>query len=77
MSTVTETVTAKVSNVGRKKRLIPARTLKLDGDIVGMAEMLARQEGMTTADYLSAALRPVIEREWAKLVRKKAAEGTK
>ena len=71
MSTVTE----KASNVGRKKRLIPARTLKLDGDLVGMAEMLARMEGMTTADYLSATLRPIIEREWSKLVRKKATEG--
>ncbi|HKM56592.1 MAG TPA: hypothetical protein VJY33_24520 [Isosphaeraceae bacterium] len=73
MSTVTE----KVSTVGRKKRLIPARTLKLDGDIVGMAEMLARPLGMTTADYLSAILRPIIEKEWSKELRKKAGEGSK
>jgi hypothetical protein len=66
--------TEKVGQVGRKKRPVPTRGTKLDTDLVSKAELLARNEGVSTGDYLSAILRPVIEREFAKLVRK-ASEG--
>ena len=68
--------TDKAGQVGRKKRSIPARVVKLDADLVGRGEMLARDQGIPTADYLSKLLRPIIDREWSKLVRK-ASEGGK
>jgi len=60
--------------VGRKKRPIPTRTVKLDGDLVGTAEMLAKRQGTTTAEYLSRILRPILDREWAKMVQKASEE---
>ena len=44
---------------------------------MGKAEMLARRQGGATGDYLSALLRPILEREWAKLVRKADQENEK
>jgi hypothetical protein len=44
--------------------------VKLDGDIVGTAEMLAKRFGINAATYLSRVLRPITEREWAKEVRR-------
>ena len=62
------------TRVGRKKRPIPARVVKLDADIVGTAEMLAKRSGITVADYLSRILRPIMDREWNKMVRKASEE---
>lgn len=53
--------------VGRKRREIAGRQVKLDGDIVAMAEYLARKSGQTTGNYMSAILRPIIEREFKKV----------
>lgn len=58
----------KVSRVGRKKRPIPSRTVRLDADLITMADMIARRQGLHVSDYLSGFLRPHIEREWAKEV---------
>ena len=69
-----QAATEKAISVGRKKRPIPARTVKLDGDLVGTAEMLAKRQGLTTSDYLSDILRPILDREWAKEVRKASEE---
>jgi hypothetical protein len=55
--------------VGRKKRERPARTVRLDADLIAMAELLARKQGATTGEYLSTVVRPIIERLYAKLVR--------
>jgi predicted transcriptional regulator len=52
--------------VGRKKRDIPARTVKLDGDLVHWISKLADDEGVDRARYLSDLIRPLVEREWAK-----------
>jgi len=68
-----ETMTER-PKVGRKKRPIPARVVKLDADIVGSAEMLAKRSGLTVADYLSRILRPIVDREWNKMVRKASEE---
>jgi len=64
------------TRVGRKKRPIPARVVKLDADIVGSAEMLAKRSGLTVADYLSRILRPIVDREWNKMVRKASEKGS-
>jgi hypothetical protein len=39
--------------------------------------MLARGQGDAAGDYLSALLRPILEREWAKLVRRADQENEK
>ena len=59
-----------VRQVGRKKRQIPSRTVRLDADLVAIADLLARRQGLHVSDYLSALLRPFIEKEWAKEVEK-------
>jgi len=60
------TATKGADRVGRKKRSIPARVVKLDGDLITRAKRLAEDVGMDTAQYLSEMLRPLIEREWIK-----------
>jgi len=64
-----------VSRVGRKKRHVPARVVKLDGDLVTRAKTLAGDVGMDTAQYLSGLLRPIIDREWSKLVKRASDAG--
>lgn len=68
------TATNKAVYVGRKKRSIPLRTVKIDGDLVHWIGKLADDEGMDKASYLSDLIRPLIEREWAKY-RKRIEEG--
>lgn len=65
----------KDDSVGRKKRAVPGRTTKIDGPILDKAELLARKAGLTTGDYLSRILKPIIDREFSKLVRKTAEGG--
>jgi predicted ThiF/HesA family dinucleotide-utilizing enzyme len=61
-------VLEKVRHVGRKKRHTPSRTVRLDADLIAMADLMARRQGLHVSDYLSAFLRPFIEKEWAKEV---------
>jgi len=70
-----ESVVTEADKVGRKKRNVPARVVKLDADLVGTAEMLAKRQGLTTADYLSRLLRPILDKQWAAMVRKASEEG--
>ncbi len=61
--------------MGRPKRERPAKTVRIDADLVTKAEMIARDMGhVTIGQYISTMLRPAIEREWSKLVRKKASQ---
>lgn len=53
-------------------------TVKLDRTIVSRAKLIAADEGVSLAEYLSTALGPVVERAYGKLVRKfddKASKG--
>jgi hypothetical protein len=67
-------VSTKAVSVGRKKRSIPARTVKLDGDLVHWIGKLADDEGIDKTRYLSDLIRPIVEREWTKL-QKRTLEG--
>jgi hypothetical protein len=44
--------------------------VKIERDIVTRARMVAANEGLTLADYVSKTLRVVVDRDWSKLVRK-------
>jgi hypothetical protein len=56
--------------VGRKKRERPARTVRMDADLISMADLLARKKGVPVGIYLSGLFRSGIEREYARLVEK-------
>lgn len=49
---------------------------KIDRDLAHKAKMIATDRGIPAATYLSAILRPTVERDWAKLVRKTSSEAT-
>ncbi len=53
-------------NMGRKKRERPAKTVRLDADLITKAKTLADDQGTDVANYLSGLIRPVIEREWVR-----------
>jgi hypothetical protein len=58
------------AKVGRKKRERPARTVRMDADLISMADLLARKKGVPVGVYLSGLFRSAIEREYARLVEK-------
>ncbi len=45
-------------------------SIKFDKGLVGMARMIARAKGVALAEYLSEAARPVIERDFAREMRR-------
>ena len=57
-------------NLGRKKRHVPAKTARLDADLVTKAKSLADDAGLDAARYLSDLIRPLVEREWVKFQRR-------
>jgi len=65
-----QTATKKADGVPRKKRDIPARVVKLDGDLVTRAKQLGQDCGLDTGAYLSRLIRPVLEKEWVKFQRR-------
>jgi hypothetical protein len=56
--------------MGRKKRERPAKTVRLDADLITKCKSLADDQGTDVSNYLSALIRPVIEREWVKFQRR-------
>jgi hypothetical protein len=44
--------------------------VKIERDIITKARMIAADRGIPLATYLSGSLRMVVERDWAKMVRK-------
>ena len=51
--------------------IIPKRndkTVKIERDLGTMAGLIAETKGISTAEYLSKLLRPLIERDWPKAV---------
>jgi hypothetical protein len=45
-------------------------SIKFDRALVGMARMIARAKGIPLAEYLSEAARPVIQRDFAREMRR-------
>lgn len=43
---------------------------KIDRDIITKARMISADRGVAAANYLSDILRPTVDRDWAKMVRK-------
>lgn len=58
------------AGVGRKKRDKPAKTARLDADLVTKVKSLASDQGLDSTRYLSDLVRPLIDREWAKFQRR-------
>jgi len=65
------------AKVGRKKRERPAKTARLDADLVTKAKAMADDAGMDAAKFLSELIRPVVEREWIKFNRRMMEGGEK
>jgi len=61
--------------MGRKKRETPACTVRMDADLVKMAKLVAGYLGTDMAAYLSKLCRPMVERDFAKLVQKSSRRG--
>ena len=71
------TVPTKVESMAKKKREgvePPTVAVKIDRALAGKAKMIATDKGVDLADYLSGALRGIVERDWAKMVRKVGGE---
>ncbi len=56
--------------VGRKKRERPAKTARLDADLVTKCKAMADDAGVDAAKWMSELIRPVVEREWVKFQRR-------
>jgi hypothetical protein len=48
----------------------PTVAVKIDRTLAGKARMIATDKGQSLADFISEALRGVVDREWAKMVRR-------
>ena len=50
------------------------RPAKIDRDLIHKAKLIAADRGVPMAGYLSAILRPAVDRDWAKMIRKAGSE---
>jgi hypothetical protein len=48
----------------------PTKAVKIDRALAAKAQMIATDRGVDTAQYISEALRSVVEKDWAKMVRR-------
>ena len=65
-----EPVLVQRKQVGRKKRDVPAKTARLDADLVTKCKAMADDVGLDAARWMSDLIRPVVEREWVKFQRR-------
>jgi len=56
--------------VGRKKRLQPAKTARLDADLVTKCKSMADDAGVDAARWMSDLIRPTVEAAWLKYQRR-------
>jgi hypothetical protein len=58
--------------MARKKTAVdpPTKAVKIDRALATKAQMIATDQGIPLAEYLSAALRAAIDRDWSRMVRK-------
>jgi hypothetical protein len=68
-ATVEATMPRKKSEAGPK-----LGGTKIDRDLIQKAKLIAADRGTSQAAYLSAILRPVVEKDWAKMIRKAGSE---
>jgi hypothetical protein len=54
----------------KKKPDLKLGAVKLEVDLITRAKLIAADQGKPLAGYLSASLRPVIEKDWARMIRK-------
>lgn len=52
----------------------PTVAVKIDRAIASKARMIATDRGLNLAEYVSEALRGVVEKDWAKMVRRVGGE---
>jgi hypothetical protein len=48
----------------------PTKAVKVDRALAAKAQMIATDRGVSLADYISDALRGMVEKDWAKMVRR-------
>lgn len=53
----------------------PTVAVKIDRALAGKARMIAIDQGVDMADYLSEAMRATVERDWAKMVKRVGGTG--
>jgi reverse gyrase len=73
--------TARGERMGRKKKgegdSPPTVTVKLERVLVGRAKIVATEMGVDLAQYLSDQLRPVVNKDWTKVLRSMDKEESK
>ena len=63
--------------MAKKKAGLKLGAVKLEVDLITRAKLIAADQGKPLAGYLSDSLRPVIDRDWAKMIRKSEEGGEK
>jgi hypothetical protein len=71
----------KVRKMGRPKKTEgnepPTKAVKIDRALAGKAQMIATDKGVSLADYISDAVRGVVEKDWGKMIRRVGDGGEK
>jgi hypothetical protein len=65
------------SRVGRKKRERPAKTARLDADLVTKCKSMADDAGVDAARWMSDLIRPVVDKAWLQFQRRIMGGGDK
>jgi hypothetical protein len=53
----------------------PTKAVKIDRALAAKAQMIATDKGVSLAEYISEALRSLVEKDWARMVRRVGGEG--
>lgn len=75
MNTGTATLDAPMAKKKAEGNEPPTKAVKIDRALAGKAQMIATDRGVDLANYISEVLRGVVERDWAKMVRKAGEKG--
>ena len=52
----------------------PTKAVKIDRALASKAQMIATDKGVSLADYISGALRAIVEKDWGKMIRRVGGE---
>lgn len=52
----------------------PTMAVKIDRGLAKKAQMIATDKDVTLADYISGALRAIVEKDWGKMIRRVGGE---
>lgn len=64
-----------LATMAKKKTELKLGVVKIEVDIITRARLIAAEQGKPLAGYLSDSLRSVVDRDWARMVRKAGQEG--